>query len=532
MNKKILIGGLCCAMAFLFNSCTDQLEEKYTDPDRSTQINFPGFFTAMLKSDRLTPAYWNVRTFLLPQSATYCQTTYLTTGNSTYQQADGYSSDYWSDFYRPSDNASGPVATYKTMEISYNKLSDAEKKKQEIFIQAARVILYEQASQMVDLWGDIPFSESASLVANSAIVPPKFDDQKQLYTKFVNELKATSEFFAKVSIDPIFTKYDILFSGDAKKWQRYANSLRLRLLMRMSNVDENTSKVAILDMLNNPSVYPLIDGDNDVNYKPNFADALLQPMTDYTGSLVNALSEGNSNSAPDYMLNTVMNPVNDPRMAVIFDKNGTVDPTTKVFTPNLEYKALPVDATSDFAEKNRTKYAIVDSATFLLNRKLPGILITAPEINLIKAEAYERWGNTTDAKKAFETAVKQSVTFYYYLNGINSTGQVIVAKPADSEISAFVTRLSYGGTTDDKLSKIWTQKWLHFGFLQANQAWAEYRRTDCPKLTFPSVGKLSGYETPPTRLIYPTSEKSYNEVNYKAIQAKDTRTTRIFWDVK
>lgn len=532
MNKKILIGGLCCAMAFLFNSCMDQLEEKYYDPDRSTTVNFPGFFTAMLRSDRMTPVYWNVRTFLLPHTATYCQTTYLTTGNSTYQQADGYTTNYWDDFYRPSDNASGPAATYKTMEKAFAQLSEAEKKKQSIFIQAAGVILYDQAAQMVDLWGDIPFSEAASLVATSTVIPPKFDDQKELYTIFVAKLKEAADFFGKATIDPTFSKYDILFSGDAKKWQRYANSLRLRLLMRMSNVDENTSKTAILEMLNNPSVYPLVDGGNDANYKPNVSDVLLQPLTDYTGSLVNALSEGNSSSAPDYMLNTAMNPVNDPRMVVIFDKNGTVDPQTKVFTPNPGYSALPVDATTDFAEKNRTKYAIVDSATFLLNRKLPGILMTAPEVNFIKAEAFERWGSTADAKIAYETAVKQSITFYFYLNGINSTGQVIVPKPDDAEINSFIARIPYAGTTDQKLAKIWTQKWIQFGFLQANQAWAEFRRTDCPKLNFPSAGKLSGYETPPTRLIYPSSEKSYNAKNYQAVQAKDTRTTRIFWDVK
>ena len=63
-------------------------------------------------------------------------------------------------------------------------------------------------------------------------------------------------------------------------------------------------------------------------------------------------------------------------------------------------------------------------------------------------------------------------------------------------------------------------------------AWAEYRRTKYPQLTFPSTGKLSGYETPPTRLIYPSGEKSNNASNYASVQSKDTRTTKIFWDVK
>jgi hypothetical protein len=141
-------------------------------------------------------------------------------------------------------------------------------------------------------------------------------------------------------------------------------------------------------------------------------------------------------------------------------------------------------------------------------------------------------GSSTDAQAAYETAVKQSVAFYYYLNSLNTTGGAVLAPPTLEEVNTFVdaSTIAYTGGTTAKLALIWTQKWLHLGFLQSTQAWAEYRRTNYPQLTFPSA-TLSGYERPPLRLVYPSNEKSYNTENYQAVQPADTRDTRIFWDV-
>jgi len=92
------------------------------------------------------------------------------------------------------------------------------------------------------------------------------------------------------------------------------------------------------------------------------------------------------------------------------------------------------------------------------------------------------------------------------------------------------TDAAYTGTSTEKLEKIYTQKWLHFGFLQSIQAWSEYRRTGYPALNFANATQV-GYETPPTRLLYPSDESSYNSNNYEAVRAKDTRSTKVFWDV-
>ncbi|MBB5637137.1 hypothetical protein HDE68_003050 [Pedobacter cryoconitis] len=510
-------------------SCKKAVDEKFYNPEKSINASLSGLFTAMLNNDRVAAKYWNVRTFLCQMPGVYAQTSYFPNANSVYQQSDGYSQNYWDDFYATGGNGSGVMAQYRSMETKFSTLSDADKTSQSALMQAAKVVLIEQAAKMVDLWGDIPYSEAGSLEKNSTIVNPKFDDQKALYTGFISDLATVAAYFKANSTNKDFAKADILLRGDMNLWARYANSLRLRLLMRISKVDEGTARTAVMDMLSNSANYPLIDGANSALYNPGSSDVLLQPQTNSTSDLSAAFMEG-SWYATDYMLNTVMVPANDPRIPVIYDKYGRT--VNGKFIPNKTYKAMPVTMSGSDQETSFPDYAVLDSATFLYNQKLPGIVITASEVNLLKAEAFERWGSSASAQTAYESALRQSVTFYYYLNNLNKGGGYVnPPAPLATDIDAWISSSSaaYTGSQANKLANIYTQKWVHLGVLQSTEAWSEYRRTGFPVLTFPSAGKLSGFDTPPTRLIYPSQEKVLNAANYQAVQAKDTRKTKIFW---
>jgi hypothetical protein len=532
--KKLIINTVFFLVAVsILVSCKKDVADKYYNPEKAQKASPGGLFTAMLNNDRIAAKYWNVRTFLSQMPGVYAQTIYISNGDAVYKQSDPYSKNYWDDFYATEGNGSGAMALYRAMQVSYNELSAADQDIQATTMQAAKVVLIEQAAKMVDLWGDIPYSETGSLVTNSVIKNPKFDDQKTLYTGFISDLTAAAAYFKANPTNKDFAKADILLKGNVNLWARFANSLKLRLLMRISKVDENTARTAVLEMLNNPATYPLVDGDNNAAYSPIASDILLQPLTTSTSDLHDAFFEG-SWYATDYMLNTVMVPANDPRIPVIYDKYGrTVKINGKdVFVPNLTYKAMPITFSTTEQDLSFPDYAVLDSATFLFNRKLPGIVITASEVNLLKAEAYERWGSTAAAKAAYDNALKQSVVFYYYLNSLNQGGGYVnVPAPAGAVVDAWVnsSAATYTGTTANKLAQIYTQKWAHLGVLQSIEAWSEYRRTGYPVLTFPSNGKLAGFDKPPTRLIYPSSEITYNNANYQAVQAKDTRTTKIFW---
>ncbi|WP_207514502.1 SusD/RagB family nutrient-binding outer membrane lipoprotein [Longitalea luteola] len=517
-------------------SCRKKLADLYYDPDQTIQPSMEKFFTEMLHNDRVRPSYWNIRTFVVLHTGIYTQSVGYLNTTTVYQQNAGYTQDRWNDFYRPGNATEGGnggiLAHYRLIESLYESIQDEQRKKESaLFYMAARVVMLDQASQMVDLWGDIPFSQAGSVNNSGRLVEAKFDNAATVYDVILEGLKNAALYFSDAQVSSTahaaFSKQDILLNGQFDKWQRYANSIRLRLLMRLSFVNEEKARNEVLTILNNPTIFPLIDGA--LNYMPVQTDVLLQPLTTYADDLHLALSEVFNYSAPDYMLNTVMKPSNDPRIPVLFDKYGRTEGDQ--FIPNADYNGLPVSFNAEQQQVNLGRYAILDSATFLFNSKLPGIVITAPEVNFLKAEAWERWGGG-DAAAAYEKAIRQSVTFYYYLNSLNSVTRTPLPLPVPGVIDDFLQtdHIKYTGTANEKLAKIWLQKWLHLGFLQSVESWAECRRTKYPVLQFyPST--LPGYELPPSRLVYPSSEISYN-TNYASVKDKDVRTGKLFWDVK
>ena len=528
MTRKLarifLISALVATVA-----CQDALEDRYLNPDKTATATVDKFFTAMLNNNRVYPMYWEMSTFVNWHIGIYTQSVGFLNSESMYQQNESYIQDRWNDFYRPGPNGAGVVAHFRELEKSYDALSEEDKKNYEVFLRAAQVILYDQATQMVDLWGDIPFSEAGMLNKTGDIVYAKFDDARELYTQAINDLKENGDYFATASLtsftQSMFSKQDILLSGNIDQWRRYTNSLRLRLLMRVSFVDEAWARKEVLALIGDVEKYPLL---NDAGYVPSRDDILLTPLVSYTDDLHAAFSDWTNYPAPYFMLEKVLKPANDLRMPVLFDKYGSMK--NNQFTPNESYNALPLDIPRVEQQASLGKYAIVDSVTFLYNSKLPGVVMTVAEVNFLKAEAWERWGGP-DAGLEYKKGIKHSILFYYYLNSLG-TGAAW-QPPSESEINDFLNEslpIQYEGDAAEKLSKIGTQKWVHFGFLQAGQRWAEQRRTSFPHLEFYPAA-LQGYELPPARLMYPSNERTFN-TNYQTVAAYDRRDSKIFWDAK
>lgn len=530
--KRILTGICACLLvAAGLISCQDTLEEQYLNPEKTGEPSIAKFFTKMLDNNRVRAEYWNVRTFLNVHTAVYTQSISFTNTSRRYQQNLAYLDDFWKDYYTPrGEGISGVVTHMREIEKEYATLSAEEKAKADVYLYAAKVTYYDQTSQMVDLWGDIPFSKAGMLNLTGETTPSEFESAESIYTALLAGLAEASNYFATASLDPTvaagFSKQDIMLKGSLDKWRRYANSIRLRLLMRISFQNETKAQTEVMAMLNNPGTYPLVDEAAH--------NVLLSPLTTYKDFLRNALTELNSHLAPEFLLDGVLKPSGDPRIRVLFDKN--VSKTG----PNPDYYSMPSNVNSTVQEQGIAdgKYAVLDSSTYLLNTALPGIVITSAEVNFLKAEAYERWGTTIDAQAAYEKAVTHAVNFAFYLNDLGAEFRGIETADKEPAVTAIeITNLlasapvAYTGTKTEKLAKIWIQKWVSFGFLQSIQGWAELRRTNYPMLTF-VPDNTPGSELPPTRLLYPGSEKTYNAANYSKVEAKDNSTTRIFWDVQ
>ncbi|ULT27605.1 hypothetical protein KUH03_13385 [Sphingobacterium sp. E70] len=90
--------------------CKKQLDEKFQNPDATEKASISAFFAELLNNDRVRPSYWHYRTFILSNQAIYTQTASFIPSNSMYQPNDGYSYDYWVDFYSP-----GVLGIYRAM---------------------------------------------------------------------------------------------------------------------------------------------------------------------------------------------------------------------------------------------------------------------------------------------------------------------------------------------------------------------------------------------------------------------------------
>ncbi|HEY4784571.1 MAG TPA: SusD/RagB family nutrient-binding outer membrane lipoprotein, partial [Bacteroidales bacterium] len=292
----------------------------------------------------------------------------------------------------------------------------------------------------------------------------------------------------------------------------------------ISNVKETSAQAAVTEMLNDPTTYPLVDDNtNDILLNMN------PPVTAFSSEgMRDGLSDGATSSgpiAPKYLMEDVMVANNDPRIEVFW--NPGVD----------GYKGLPIDINTTDQESliSNHKVATVDSGTFVMNRNVPGVLVTAAEVSFLKAEAYERWG-LGNAQTAYEAGIRQSIAFYYSINQaavFSGYSKASVPTPSSSTVDAYIAGagIAYTGTSAEKLQKIGIQKWINYFILQAGQAWAEIRRTGYPVLTFANDPSFTSALQPPKRLLYPTTEKTYNATNYAKVSSKDTRDAKVFWEV-
>jgi len=529
--KKYLIGSaLAFTLAGAFSSCKKTIEADYLNPEVTTTGSLPKLLSGMFLNPRIHPSYYDYATFVLPTTAAFSQLTALAPATQMYVPSINYVQSRWDHFYSgsmptdgstPDYNYNGPgiMSSYREMQTAYSALSAADQAKQLVFLQCAKVILYDQTAQMVDLYGNIPFSQANSLNSSArSISYAKFDDAAAIYDTLITGLKDLNTWFASASLSAeiaaSLTQQDILLGGKLDAWRRYANSLRLRLLMRISYQNETLAKTEVAAMLADAATYPLVSANSQNVTLAESPTTLKSDLRDaFTGSPY----------APAYLADTLMANNSDPRLAVLFDS----------VAGSSTYTGFPSNGTVSQYENGG--YATYDSVTFMYNYNIPGVLMTAAEVSFLTAEANERWGaGTTTAATAYANGINQSVGFYYGINQssiLRSGSWAKLPSPSSAAINAYVANVAYTGTQAQKLNLIATQNWINFFVLQAGQAWAEQRRTGYPALHF-ATATFAGASQPPVRLLYPASEKEYNATNYAAVSGSDTRDTKVFWQTK
>jgi len=533
MKKTLKHIAFTAVAVLLCTGCRQsEFDDNYYDPEKSVTATFEGLFTGFLYNhsyenrNTILPRYWNLYTFQVPMPARYAQVVGYTNSTGRYEQSTSYAQDRWGYFYNTY------IAGFRSMERKMAELPAEEQKGYEPFMEVSKILLYDQAAQVIDMWGDIPFSEAGRIITESGqLRQPKFDSARELYSTFIDDLKRIADYLNTVDFvaakKALFDRNDIFFNGDLEKWKLYANSLRLRLAMRISYADEDKAKTVAGEILDNASTYPVVSSVGQ-----NLA---IKAEGDVLRSVLNKHERGIRGgligvTAPGKMVNDVMAPAGDPRLEVLFSKNNAGN-----FVGVNETWADQRQADS----AANGYFSRIDTATFAENDQFPGIIVTAAEISLFKAEALERWNiGAGTAKDAYEAGIRQSIDYYYDINAMNqnSDGTSFTAKtkPTEAAIASFLAHanIAYAGSAEEKLEKIATQQWANFGVIQAVLAWAEVRRTGYPKLNFPEDPSSTGSKMPPSRLLYPDSERSLNKGNYAQVAAQDRMDAKVFWHVK
>jgi hypothetical protein len=377
--------------------------------------------------------------------------------------------------------------------------------------------------RVTDKFGPIPYTKTGT---SFDYIP--YDDQKTVYNEFfkhldtaVNNMRA---FLA--SSAPIKNKIgnsDFIYQGKLDKWIKFANSLRLRLAMRIAKVDPATAKTQGEIALAAPEGILMANTDN----------AILTSGAQNDYWIVTSLY--NRDNMLNASFGTYLNGYSDPRASKM------VLPATQA---SIAGKYTGMRLGCDPSKGDYKTFATFNY-TDTYKQYAPYVLMTAAEMWFLKAEAALRgWAGAGDAKTNYETGIQTSmdqwgVPIGSYLSDATSKQEDYVdplnATNNISALSAITIKWDDGATNEQKLERIITQKWLAI-FPDGLESWAEFRRTGYPKL-FPVARNFSNgtidTEIQIRRLPFATAEKTANKAFSTALTAlngPDNGGTRLWWD--
>ncbi|MGC4036583.1 MAG: SusD/RagB family nutrient-binding outer membrane lipoprotein [Chitinophagaceae bacterium] len=534
--KKIFSIAAIVMAAGLFSCTKTQFSDSYADPKTVNQTTvekqFAGFMTSNL--DYVMYKYWNYFVVLQNTALPWSQSIGVLNNPARYVPGSAAISARWSNYYNF-------LAQYKEFLNLYSKLSDQEQADKRIYVIAATIYFYDHSEKVVDLHGDIPWSEAGLLSTNGgdyASSYAKYDDAATIYTKMLDDLKSFADELNSINVPAevvnTIKSQDFINHGDLTLWKKYCNSLRLRMLTRVSGVSSFQSRVSgeIGSIVGSPTTYPLIStNDDNISIK---VYSNTTPINNGTGTGASAdfytglIGWGNADVPTKQMIDMMITDA-DPRLRAIFQPGTNAGGVQAGMDPTL-------DATTQNSLATGGMLSRYNFSTISRNTNLPGMLINASEVSFLLAEYYLGAGNDAAARTAYEQGVNQSIDYYYWLRSISddaSQGALTATTQIEKDAYLATADVSWADAANNaaKLSLIATQKWINYNVLQPIENWTEVRRLKLPALTF-VADNTNAQTMPPNRWVYPSDEITYNAENYQAVKATDNFNTKIFWDVK
>ncbi|WP_233861381.1 SusD/RagB family nutrient-binding outer membrane lipoprotein [Tenacibaculum piscium] len=512
--KKILI----LVSAIFIASCSDNLEslnKNIKDP-----ANVPGesLFSGAQKAlvDQIVDL--NVNNNNTKLWAQYLQETTYTDESNYDQLTRSIPKNHWDILYKDVlKDLDQAKKTIKATTYSTNELNALKSNKLAI-IEILNVYAY---ASLVETFGDVPYTEALDIDN----LLPKYDDGLTVYKDLIVRLTTAIN-----TLNPNLSSYgaaDNIYNGDVTKWKKLGASLKLRMGILLSDVDNTLAKSTIESAVatgvftSNADNATFTYYSADPNTNPIHDNLVLSGRNDFVAGKTiieimqprtyEYLTDSNEDDVIDSKDNATVVPgsvtFTDPRMASYFSSNVDADPTV----PQVVYLGGEIGSSSNF--KKHTQVAdVIKAAT------TKGVIFDYSEVQFLLAEAAARSfsvGGT--AKSHYDMAITASFEDW----GLST---------ADATTFLAIPSVDYNTLLASKTWKeiIGTQKWIAL-YNRGLEAWTSIRLLDFPKLATPTDA-YSGF---PNRYTYPVVEQTLNGSNYKNASSAiggDTTEQKLFWD--
>ena len=468
-----------------------------------------------------------------------------------YQTAYNLAADCWSGYFGQNNNWGGPnnlnyflkdgwvassyTESYSTVVPLWQDLKGkTETQFPEVFA-LAQILKISAWHKATDMFGPIPYKE-----AGKGLITVPYDSQEEVYKAMFKELSDAIEVLTKYADNgnsKLLPNADAVYAGDVHKWVVYANSLMLRLAMRVYYADAALSKKYALQAVNHS--YGVMKTKDDEAKMERGASLEFKNNLDVLINQYNECRMGSSMLA-------YLGGYQDPRLPKYFN-TSTVSQAVTVGTYG-KYSGVPTghDVSSNDAFRDSSRPAITSTT--------PTYWMRASEVYFLLAEAALHGfavGGTAESlyekgiEMSFEeNGIASSEVADYMSSGLKPSAYsfhltnpgVNVDVPAVTEATT-----AWSGTDEEKLEKIMIQKWIAL-YPNGQEAWTEYRRTGYPKLhsvvTNYSNGEIDS-EVGIRRMRFPTNKSTSAEDIANLESARkllrgglDKAGTRLWWDNK
>lgn len=410
------------------------------------------------------------------------------------------------------------TTTYDIIYDYHTVQQKAEANEQDFYAGIARIMKSLHYGILVDLFNNVPYSKAMDIAGN---ITPAFDKGEDIYPDLLDQITEGIELIkgADVSRNTAIASSDIMFHGNKTSWAKFGNTLKLRLLIHMSQVPGFNPAAEIAKISAEGSGY--LNAGENAAVNPGYTADKPNPFWasyafDQAGNFPN-----NYRRANNFALNLMKN-LNDERYKYFYRpvRSGSFAGQWRGVDYGTNNDPISTYYEANLSDIGGAPTAAGGSSGLAKSPTMDAWVLTAFESLFLQAEAVTRGWIAGDAKLLYEEGVRESFR-WLGVPSADATANVYLAS-ADS-------RIAWPAAAADQIKVIIWQKYFAFNGNNVIEAWNDYRRTGvvAPAISI-DPGRLASHV--PTRFPYTATEINYNGAAVQAQGTINALTSTVFWD--